>query len=76
MSTTSTGPEGRTTFGGPIVVGVLLVIAGAVWLLGNLGLLDVSFGLVGSLLLTGLGVALVVWRDLGHTEGWSPWESC
>lgn len=70
LSTSSeTRPRHRAVGGGPIVVGLLLVAAGAVWLLGNLGLINVSFGLVGSVLLTALGVALVVLARSGPHRG-------
>ena len=69
MSVAPSRPDNRSGVGGPIVVGGLLVLAGAVWLLSNLGLIDVSFGFVGSVLLIVLGVALVFLARTGPHRG-------
>lgn len=69
----STAPETRgersTAPGGSFGIGLLLIGAGALWLLANLGLVEVSFTLIGSILLIALGVTLVVLARAGPHRG-------
>lgn len=54
---------------GPILLGLLLVLIGAAWLVDITGVLDVSWGLVLSVALIGVGIALILASRTGAHGG-------